>query len=982
MKKTIIVLILVLFGLKLYAQKETKIFQGDLKIGDVQMWMVLGKVKHEIDTAVMMRINPDWIDKMEINKFSNPGDGPKASLLIFIKKKFHPDARKLASSPFPPSNLRSFDQVNPIGTSNMPYFGWFVNDPDDNEIQSAYQVIVSSSLLNLNNNTGDVWDSGKVPSRSQNCVFAQNFKLNSATKYYWKVRTWDKDGNVSPYSDAATFSTGLLTNRDWTGAKWIKRNTSADDDFTYYRKKAPLLQKKIVSATAYITACHSYELYVNGSFIGKGFNHHYPQYSYYHAWDVTQVVKAGRENVFACLTHWYGRGQGRAAGARGMIAKIIVRYSDSTETIIGTDASWKQTEASQWVPGQPQRNGEGIGRVELFDSRKIIPGWNTFPFDDSSWQPASEIGVHPSDPWTGSLTPDLARVTEKEIVPQSVIDLGGGKYVIDLGKIYAGSFNIMFEGGNSGDTVKMYGGYVLNADGTVSARLNQDTNMKFGFILNGTKGVFNPHVYLGMRYLQVENSPNRLTVENVSFVCRHYGMDTTRSEFVSSVPILNSVWKLMCHSIVVGSQEGFVDTPTREKGPFLGDSWSQSVPALSVMYDRLMSLRSLTEFLTSQDQYWPDGRMNAVYPNGDGGRDIPDYTQSFLVWAWDYYMQTGNLEFLKTNYQRLKKVADYVDTYKNDTTGLIHRLVGGKGPYDFGIIDWPANMRYGYDMATDSRTVVDAYAFADFSIMAHIAATVGNNSDKELYQKKATDMANAINSKLINGDGVYIDGLKMDKSQSSNVSQHANIMPLALGIVPAGNFQKVVEEVKSRKMNVGMVCLRWLPEALGKANQGPHLLELYTNKEWDGWAKTLALGGTVTWESWNAMEVNESMSHPWGAVGLLGMQQFMLGIEPLKPQHELIQVKPLDFQGKLQSADGRYPTDKGDILVSWKRESSSYSLNITLPDNMTARVCLPGCGTKNETVIVNNKPVNGRMEDGYIVLENIGSGSHNFLLKF
>lgn len=895
------------------------------------------------------------------------------SFLVFLTSGLN------AGQPNAPSNLRSFDQFNPIGTSDKPYFGWFVNDPDDGEIQSAYQIIVASSLENLKKDQGDVWNSGKVSSRSQNYVYFEGEKLSSATRYFWKVRTWDKDGNVGSYSEAASFETGLLTNGDWSGARWIKRNTTDADDYTYFRKRFSLPGKKIVSATVFVTACHSYTLFVNGNFIGKGFNHHYPQYSYYHAWDITKHLSENSENVFACLTHWYGQGQGRAPGARGLIMKTIIRYSDSSETIIATDNTWKQTQAAPWIAGQPQRNGEGIGRVELFDSRKVIANWNTVPFDDSAWESATVIGAHPVEPWTGSLTPDLARVTEKEIKPASVVNLGNGKYVIDLGKIYAGSFKILFKGGNAGDTVQMNGGFVLDNDGSVSVKLNQQTNMKFGFVLNGTEAIFNPHVYLGMRYLQIENAPDNLSKDNVSFVTRHYGMDTTRSEFISSVPMLNSVWNLMSHSLVVGSQEGFVDTPTREKGPFLGDGWSQSVPALSVMYDRIMSLRSLTEFLTSQDQYWPDGRLNAVYPNGDGGRDIPDYTQSFLVWAWDYYMQTGNIEFLRTNYHRLKKIADYVDAYKNDSTGLIHKLAGGRGPYEFGIIDWPANMRYGYDMNTDSRTVVDAYAYADFDLMSKIAEVTGNIKDRELYRKKASDMQQAINSRLINKNGVYIDGLKANLLQSDHVSQHANIMPLALGIVPAANLSKVVDEVKNRKMNVGMVCLRWLPEALGKAEQGTHLVDLYTNTGWDGWAKTISLGGTVTWESWNAPEVNESMSHPWGAVGLLGMQQFMLGITPLKPQHELVQIKPLDFGDKLQSASGSYPTDKGDILVDWKKDVKNYTLNVMLPDNITANIFIPGFGVKGTMVKIDGKPIKGKQEGAYIVFENIGSGKHTFV---
>ncbi|MCK9412524.1 MAG: family 78 glycoside hydrolase catalytic domain [Prolixibacteraceae bacterium] len=879
-----------------------------------------------------------------------------------------------AASPNAPYNLRSYDKFNPVGADDKPYFGWYVNDPDKNEIQSAFQILVATSPSKLASDNGDIWNSGKVGSRKQNYVYAEGKPLMAATRYYWKVRTWDKDGNVSPYSASATFETGLLANSDWVGAKWIKRNSAVEDDYTYFRKRTILPNKTIIRATVYITACHSYELFVNGKLIGKGSNNHYPQYSYYNAWDISSALISNSENVLACLTHWYGGGQGRATGARGLLVKTIIEYSDSTTSTICSDNTWKQIQAEQWVTGQPERNGEGVGRVEKIDSRKIIQDWNTLNYDDSSWHFASEIGAHPVAPWTGTLRSDLTRVIEEEIKPVSITNHGGGKYVIDLGKIYSGSFKIAFSGGNSGDTIKLHGGFVLNADGTVSTKFDQGTNLDFYFILNGRTAVFNPNVYLGIRYLEVSNAPNVLNTGNVRFVFRHFELDPSRSEFYSSSPMLNSVWNLMRHSLLVGAQESFVDTPTREKGGFLSDGWSQAVPALSVMGDRVMNLRVLSEFLDSQDQYWPDGRLNAVYPNVDGARDIPDFTQSYLVWVWDYYMQTGNIEFLRANFSKLKKVANYVSSYKNDTTGLIHKLAGGGGPYQYGIVDWPPSMRYGYDMSVESRTVIDAYAYIDFDIVSRIAGVLGNLTERDIYKTRANDIKTAINARLINKDGVYIDGLNHDKSASSHISQHSNIYPLAMGIVPESNMKQVITEIKNRKMNVGMVSLRWLPEALGVADQGPHLIDLYTNTEWDGWAKTVAHGGTVTWETWIADKDNDSMSHPWGAVGLLGMQQYMLGIKPLAPQHESIQVKPLDFDKKLASVRGLYPTDKGDIVINWSRDDKHFLMTLTIPDNITAKVYVPKCGLDGSLIKVNGVDTKGVEEGNYIFIENVGSG--------
>ncbi|MEJ6979039.1 family 78 glycoside hydrolase catalytic domain [Pedobacter sp. P351] len=882
-----------------------------------------------------------------------------------------------AAAPKAPSNLRSCDKVNPVGTDSNPYFGWYINDADNNEVQTAYQVIVASSPNNLNSNKGDIWDSGKTASGIQNYIYFGGKSLLSAHAYYWKVRTWDKDGNVSPYSSPSMFNTGLFTSADWSGSKWIKRTSNDADDYTYYRKSFNL-DKKVKRAIAYAAVSHNYELFTNGKFIAKASSNHYPQYAYYQAFDITPALKPGR-NTLASFTHWYGGGQGRATGSRGFLMKTIIEYTDGSSITIGTDNTWKQTKVETWITPQPRRNGEGNGYIDFMDSRKMIANWNQTGYDDSAWSQAIEIGAPPVAPWTGELQPDLTRIIENEVKPVSVKSLGKGRYLIDLGKIYAGMPKINFAGGKSGDTVTIRGAYILNEDGTASAnRGNQSTNLAYYFILNGNKAVFNPMNYLAYRYIQVDHSPNALNVDNVRFISRHFELEPSRAQFSSSNPMLNRVWDLMIHSLIAGAHEGFVDTPTREKGAFLGDGGYQGPPAMSTMGERSLNQRILLEFLDSQDQYWPDGRLNAVYPNVDGKRDIPDYTQAYLVWVWDYFMQTGNAEFLKANYRKLRKVAEYVDTYKNPATGLIHKLAGGGGAYQYGIIDWPTQMRYGYDMSVESRTVVDALAYLDFDIISKIADVLGNSADKELYRSKAEAMKSSMNSRLINQQGVYIDGLKADQSQSAHVSQHANMFPLAIGIVPEKNKKTVIDAIKERKMSVGMVTIRYLPQAIGEAGEAAHLLELYTNSTWDGWAKTVAAGGTVTWESWDADKHNESMSHPWGAIGLFGIQQYILGLKSLKPQHELIEIRPLDFEGKLSQANGTFPSDKGDIKLDWNRDNKRFLMTLIMPANVKAKVYVPKSGTEGAKLKVDGVEINAAENGNYLFIDNIGSGKHTF----
>nr|WP_319509486.1 family 78 glycoside hydrolase catalytic domain [uncultured Draconibacterium sp.] len=94
---------------------------------------------------------------------------------------------------------------------SKPEFSWVV--PAVAEIQKGYQILLSSSLANINNNIGDVWDSGNVRSNQSVDVEMQGEPLKENTTYFWKVRIFDKDNRISEYSEPQQFTTGELSEK-------------------------------------------------------------------------------------------------------------------------------------------------------------------------------------------------------------------------------------------------------------------------------------------------------------------------------------------------------------------------------------------------------------------------------------------------------------------------------------------------------------------------------------------------------------------------------------------------------------------------------------------------------------------------------------------------------------------------------------------------------------------------------------------------
>jgi alpha-L-rhamnosidase len=117
--------------------------------------------------------------------------------------------------------LRCEYLVNPQGIDSLePRLDWLLKSENRGERQTAYQVLVATSLKKLAADDADLWDSGRVASDRTIQISYAGRLLQSRMRCFWKVRVWDKDGQPSPWSQPASWSMGLLKPTDWQ-AQWI-----------------------------------------------------------------------------------------------------------------------------------------------------------------------------------------------------------------------------------------------------------------------------------------------------------------------------------------------------------------------------------------------------------------------------------------------------------------------------------------------------------------------------------------------------------------------------------------------------------------------------------------------------------------------------------------------------------------------------------------------------------------------------------------
>ncbi|MCU1461681.1 MAG: alpha-L-rhamnosidase domain protein [Acidimicrobiales bacterium] len=930
--------------------------------------------------------------------------------LALIAPRVEAGAATAPMGPGVPVALTVDDLAAPVGLDQRDiFFGWHVNDSRRGAVQSAYRILVSRPVLagTSRGSAPAVWDSGKVPSATQAFVPYGGPALAADTTYQWTVQTWDRSGNSGPMAPTATFDTGLRDG-DWH-ADWIKRLTvepsdSADsfalqngfgvwenkDEYSYVRKETKLSGSPIVRARAYISADQQYELYVNGALAGKGQAYQFPDSQYYETQDITGLVRAGVANAFGIIYNWQGPGKGRAAGTPGVIAHISVLHRDGSSEVITTDGTWRVLPGA-WLPGtQRDEEGDPVDYTENINGPAQPLGWDRPGYLAAAWTPATVIGPHPVAPWS-HLISVRTRIVYEPVHAASINKLPSGAVVADFGKVYAAIPSVTFRHGLPGHLVTMHSGFVLDqSSGNVSVtRGTQHTDMSYSYVERGGTETFRPFDYLGFRYLQIDDPGEALSAKDVIVFARHASVPDERAGvFSSSDPTVDAVFDLGAHSALFTMQEQFVDTPTREKGSWLGDGRNESQTAMDAFGDVNMTRKSLFEFAQSQTRFWPNGAINKLYPTSLGAQEIPEGTEVYPDWVWQYWMHTGDRAALAMLYPVVVKVSDHLWSFVNRADGLITNMTGNTSAFAF-----PADAQ------------LNLLAVNVFHRVGDMARALGRpTAELALQQNRAATVTAGINTRLVAPDGTYDVGLDANGTRvaaaptSLNAAsrQSDNAYALQFGVVPAARIALVARYVASQHMSTPPIFAGDLLQALGAAGDDPTMLHLLTDATEPGWANILARGGTFGWEVWNPTGNDvvvggtplgsffgngDSMSHGFSSNVLVAIQQTLLGVTPVAPGFASFDLTPPLHV--LAYASGSVPTPHGTIEVHWSRPTAGtvpFEVDVTVPPNTSATVRLPArdvAGVKDAGVAIRRARgvASVRMDGAYAVVK-VGAGSY------
>ena len=454
---------------------------------------------------------------------------------------------------------------------------------------------------------------------------------------------------------------------------------------------------------------------------------------------------------------------------------------------------------------------------------------------------------------------------------------------------------------------------------------------------------------LPFRYAEIEQYNGEITATDLVRESVHYPFDEKASSFECSNDTLNRIWDLCKYSIKATSFAGIYVDGDRERIPYEADALINQLCHYGVDREYSMARRS-HEYLLAHPT-WPT-----------------EWILQAVIIAWYDYLYTGDKRSLEANYDILK-----ARTLMQlcEANGLISTTTGLQTP-DFlqsirfkgnirDIVDWPHTGILGLNkeeggeadgfVFTDYNAVTNAYHYEALKLMAQIANAIGRTDESTYYTSEAAQFLKRFNKIFLNRkQGHYVDG-----DTTTHASLHANMFPMAFGMVPAANKEKVMDFIRSRRMACSVYGSQFLMDAIYEASDADYALAMLTKGDDRGWYNMIRVGSTISLEAWdNKYKPNQDWNHAWGAAPANIIPRKLMGVEPLLPGFDKVRIKPQT--ASLSRAKATIPTIKGEIKIEIENNPGEYTLHLTIPANMESEVYLPQKAKRYKVVTCNGKP--------------------------
>lgn len=876
--------------------------------------------------------------------------------------------------------LRCEYKKNPIGIDvTKPRLSWIIESNERATLQYAYQIQV---VYVEDNESNLMWDTGKTISDNSNQIEYEGLPLQSMVRYYYRVRVWNQNGEISNWSEPDYWEMGLLKKEEWV-AKWItptKGYETKEFDPCPYFRRCFVIKDKVKSARIYATCLGLYQLYLNGNKISidlftPGWTS-YKKRVLYQTYDITNMLFSGKNAIGAVLGNGWYKGnlftfldtippiQNNFYGKElELFVQLHIKYENGKEEIIVTDNKWKYAYGPILMAD--------IYNGEIYDARLEMPGWSTPAFDDNNWKDTKVTDTIVQLAAQESLP---ARIV-KELMPQEILKSPSGETLIDMGQNMVGGVRFSVTG-KAGDKVILQHGEVLDKEGNLYTKNLRSAKQMIEFTLNGKgKEEFEPHfTYQGFRYIKVVSAPMEPSLMDFVGIVISSDLEQT-SQFYCSNPLINQL-----QSNIIWSQIGnFLSIPTDcpqrdERLGWTGDAQVFIPTACFNMNTALFYSSWLKDLQLDQNR---NGAVPLVVPNTNINfkEGVAGWGDAATICPWVLYTTYRDKRILEDQYDSMKAWVNYILS-QTDHTFL-----------------WNTGKQIGDWLSLNGKTPDDYIATAYFAysteIVVKVAKVLEQNVDVSLYSQLYRNIVSAFRKEFVTPNG-----------KIAVPTQTAHVIALAFHLVEEKHIQRTVDALvalineNNNHLTTGFLGTPDLCNVLSQYGYNDVAYKLIQQITYPSWLYEITKGATTIWERWDSIKedgticcpiMNSFNHYAFGAVGNW-MYQVLGGIrvDENNPGYKHIIIKPqigpdIDYAGAI------YESQYGRIRCDWERKDEKIFVHIIIPVNTTASVYLPFARTEKllekGVNIYEMKEIFGYQYDKDELIIETGSGEYEFIYE-
>lgn len=823
-------------------------------------------------------------------------------------------------------DLRCENLQNPLGLDTMdPRFSWKIESHKNGTSQKAFQIIVASDLSRLSERRADLWNSGRVDSAASLFVSYQGQQLDSGTAAWWMVRIWDETGSLSPWSEPARFTIGLLDESDWK-ASFIAYNSANG-----YRECPQLFSTFEVDKTdaAYFLHVNSlgyHEVYINGERVGNGVLapavSQFDKRSLINTYDISGHLKKGENDLILWLgSGWYTEGlPGVVNNGPVVRAQLEKVENNSSEVVLTTDQTWKGRKSSYTRHGNWRPHQFGGEIIDGTLAQRDLMTHNR----ENPWKPVTLIDV-PGHKSTPQMTEQ--NIIVKTITPSSITEIAPDTFLIDMGTNLTGWVEIAFPALRRSQEIKIdYCDFLLEEN-----HFN-DQNLYDRYIASGeaAETFINKFNYHGFRYIRITGLQQTPEKESINAYLVRTGFETA-SSFECSDGDMNAIHDMVRYTLQCLSIGGdFVDCPQIERLGYGGDGNASTLTAQTMF--------NLGPLYNNWLQAWADviredGGMPHTAPNPYNAGGGPYWCGFIISASWQTYMNYGDRRVLERYYPVMQQWLGYVE--KHQVNGLLKQWPD-TDYRNWYLGDWATPE--GIDQTDESSVdlVNNAFIAVCFDNMQQIAQILGKAEDATRYASQKLALQKLIHDTFFDEtNNTYATGTQIDLA-----------FPMIAGVVPQDKLQAVEQSLyhetevnRDGHLATGLVGLPVLTEWIVRNEAVDLMYTMLKKREYPGFLYMIDNGATTTWEHWNG-----ERSHIHNCYNAIGswFYQAVGGITPAEniPGYRKIRIDPQIPKGVTWAKTSK-ETPYGTVMVHWTLNGHTMEMQIEIPVGSEAEVVLP-----------------------------------------